>query len=171
MEGTEIDRTIGKIGRNLELVMIYWYRKYCKGCVVVMKKLLPLVMVLALVMIPSMCFAQKEFPDGTVLNDKEEFVYEFIEGKSRRLLEPSALRFKQVCRFDLEKCKSDKGILEIGLSLKNSSGGRTLMTYVWFFELDDVHSFEGLEADYMQDKDVDLAKLNHLWKTYHAEDD
>jgi len=151
--------------------MIYWYRKYGKGCVVNMKKLLQLFMVLALLMVPSMCFAQKTFPDGTVLNDKEEFVYEFIEKDSSRYLEPSAVRFRRVCSFDLEKCKSGKGSLEIGLSLKNSSGGRTLMTYMWFFEFDDVHSFEGLEADYMQDKDVDLAKLNHLWKTYHSDDD
>lgn len=140
-----------------------------------MKKLLQLFMILALVLVPSMCFAQREFPDGTVLNDKEEFIYNKIEQEAKQYYYPSSIRFKHVHSFDLEKYRKDGGVLSIGITCKNRSGGKNITTITWVktdrYGEDIASECEGIEDEYFQDKDVDITKLNHLWKTYHAADD
>ena len=153
----------------MKLVMIYWYRKYGKGCVVNMKKLLQLFMVLALLVVPSMCFAQKTFPDGTVLNDKEELVYDLVERQSKYFVDPASIRFRVVGNiFDVDEFKNNHGSVFITLSAKNSMGGRIIKTYDWRYDGYELLSKDG-PWDY-QAEDIDCSKLNHLWKTYHADD-
>lgn len=149
--------------------MIYWYRKYCKGCVVNMKKLLQLFMVLALLVVPSMCLAQKQFPDGTVLNDKEELVYDLVERQSKNFVDPASIRFRVVGNiFDIDKVKNNVEDIHITLSAKNSMGGRVVKTYYWKYDGDELLS-KDVPYD-TQAEDIDCSKLNHLWKTYHADD-
>lgn len=150
--------------------MIYWYRKYCKGCVVNMKKLLQLFMVLALLVVPSMCLAQKQFPDGTVLNDKEEAVYEITEKQAIYFVEPASIRFKGVGAFSDIKLKwynEGTDYIEICISAKNRMGGRTTTTYHWYKDGRE-ESYNGV-PDFITES-VDCSKLNHLWETYHAND-
>lgn len=138
-----------------------------------MKKLLQLFMVLALLVVPSMCFAQKTFPDGTVLNDKEELVYDLVERTSKNFADPSSIRFKKIIWMTddwIEKYKNGEVGLSIGLSIKNELGGRSIKTYEWTKYGKLKYEYDGVLAD-SADKDVDITKLNHLWKTYHAEDD
>ena len=137
-----------------------------------MKKLLQLVMVLALVLVPSLCFAQREFPDGTVLNDKEQAVYELVERQSRYFYEPASIRFKAVKYLPDEILKGyNEGKFYIGVTLSavTGSGGRSIKTYCWKKDGYELVSYNGFVD--IEEREVDIAKLNHLWKTYHADDE
>ena len=140
-----------------------------------MKKLLQLFMVLALVLVTSMCFAQREFPDGTVLNDKEQAVYELVERQSKYFIDPASIKFRAVGVFPdivLEWYNEGRETIDVCLSAINQMGGRTLKTYRWYKDGSEhtLGSYEGLPHYPDKNGRVDISKLNHLWKTYHCDD-
>ena len=139
-----------------------------------MHKNIIMVFLLLVLMIPGICFADTEYDDGTILNDKEETVYETMVSTANYFYNPSTIRLYGAYNLS-------PNFIEFTVSAqdKNSQGSNgsyaipqySLTTIV--LKGRKISTFDGPPRnvhtgdEFVKDKDVDTDKVNHVWEMNH----
>lgn len=138
-----------------------------------MKKVVFLIMILIIIS-ASTVFAEHTYEDGTVLSDKEELVYNAMTSLASDYYDPASMRVHGVNKIyakDMDKYKEGKIGITLCISAKNRMGGRREATFQYVFP--DGHYINDYDWNRIDDPDpdVNLKKINHVWKYYHDDDD
>lgn len=117
-----------------------------------------LIVLFSMLLLSSVCFAEGD--DDYSLNYKEQYVYDCVN--QIEFNEPESVRFRCVSDpFDEKFCI-------ITVSFRNYLGGTSLQKMIFEDKrLQDAWISDGYDAS---DPDINLKKLNHVWKANHQDD-
>ena len=142
-----------------------------------MKRIVVLICTISFCFI-NVCFASQEFDDGTVLNDKEEYVYNAMISVSPVFYKIDTITlygaYKVMSATELEFTVQAENITRSGDNSSYSLPTYSLTTiaikngqiYTTFDGPPrDISTF----AEWKSDADININKINHVWKNYYLE--